>query len=148
MKFGPVPVEEAVGAIAAHSVRSGEAVVRKGSTLREEDARRLRAAGIESVVAVRLDPGDVGEDAAALRLAEALAGDHAAVERPFPVVDQAIPGGDGAAVEGFPGRLQVARVPLRRPLPAAGSSPRAPGSSRCTPSTSRGSPPPTACPTG
>jgi molybdenum cofactor cytidylyltransferase len=83
VKFGPVPVEEAVGAIAAHSVRSGEAVVRKGSTLREEDARRLRAAGIDSVVAVRLDPGDVGEDAAALRLAEALAGDHAAVERPF-----------------------------------------------------------------
>ena len=83
MKFGPVPVEEAVGAIAAHSVRSGEAVVRKGSTLREEDARRLRAAGIDSVVAVRLDPGDVGEDAAALRLAEALAGEHAAVERPF-----------------------------------------------------------------
>jgi molybdenum cofactor cytidylyltransferase len=83
VRFGPVPVEEAVGAIAAHSVRSGEAVVRKGSTLREEDARRLRAAGIDSVVAVRLDPGDVGEDAAALRLAEALAGDHAAVERPF-----------------------------------------------------------------
>jgi molybdenum cofactor cytidylyltransferase len=83
VKFGPVPVEEAVGAIAAHSVRSGEAVVRKGSTLREEDARRLRAAGIDSVVAVRLDPGDVGEDAAALRLAEALAGEHAAVERPF-----------------------------------------------------------------
>jgi molybdenum cofactor cytidylyltransferase len=83
VKFGPVPVEEAVGAIAAHSVRSGEAVVRKGSTLREEDARRLRAAGIDSVVAVRLDPGDVGEDAAALRLAEALAGEHAAIERPF-----------------------------------------------------------------
>jgi molybdenum cofactor cytidylyltransferase len=83
VRFGPVPVEEAVGAIAAHSVRSGEAVVRKGSTLREEDARRLRAAGIDSVVAVRLDPGDVGEDAAALRLAEALAGEHAAVERPF-----------------------------------------------------------------
>jgi molybdenum cofactor cytidylyltransferase len=83
VKFGPVPVEEAVGAIAAHSVRSGEAVVKKGSTLREEDARRLRAAGIDSVVAVRLDPGDVGEDAAALRLAEALAGEHAAIERPF-----------------------------------------------------------------
>ena len=83
MRFGPVPVEEAVGAIAAHSVRSGDAVVRKGSTLREEDARRLRAAGIDQVVAVRLDPGDVGEDAAARRLAEALAGEHAAVERPF-----------------------------------------------------------------
>ena len=85
MKFGPVPVEEAVGAIAAHSrARRARRVVRKGSTLHaEDDARRLRAAGIDTIVAVRLDPGDVGEDEAAQRLAEALAGEHVAVERPF-----------------------------------------------------------------
>ena len=54
MRFGPVPVEEAVGAIAAHSVRSGEAVLKKGSVVSPEDVRRLQAAGISSIVAVRL----------------------------------------------------------------------------------------------
>ena len=83
MKFGPLPVEEAVGALAAHSVRAGEAVVRKGSVVTPTDAERLRAAGIASLVAVRLEPGDVGEDEAARRLADALAGEHVRVERPF-----------------------------------------------------------------
>lgn len=83
MRFGPVPVEEAVGAIAAHSVRAGEAVVRKGSVVTAADAQHLKAAGIHSLVAVRLEPGDVGEDEAARRLAAALAGDHARVDRPF-----------------------------------------------------------------
>jgi molybdenum cofactor cytidylyltransferase len=125
VRFGPVPVEEAVGAIAAHSVRSGEAVVRKGSTLREEDARRLRAAGIDQVVAVRLDPGDVGEDAAALRLAEALAGEHAAVERPFTgrsnlfatragilIVDRAVIDGVNAVDEA----ITAATLPAYKPV--------------------------------
>jgi molybdenum cofactor cytidylyltransferase len=83
MKFGPVPVREAVGAIAAHGVRAGEAVVKKGRTVTAEDAQRLARAGISEIVAVRLDPGDVGEDEAALRLAETLAGAHATVDRPF-----------------------------------------------------------------
>jgi molybdenum cofactor cytidylyltransferase len=78
-----VPVAEAVGALAAHSVRAGEAAVKKGRRITAEDATRLAAAGIGSVVAVRLDPDDVGEDEAARRLAEALAGVGVAVERPF-----------------------------------------------------------------
>jgi molybdenum cofactor cytidylyltransferase len=83
VKFGPVPVEEAVGALAAHSVKAGEAVVKKGSTVTADDAARLRAAGIETIVAVRLEEGDVGEDEAARRLAEAIAGRQVRVERPF-----------------------------------------------------------------
>jgi molybdenum cofactor cytidylyltransferase len=83
MKFGPVAVNEAVGAIAAHSVRAGEAVVKKGRVVRTEDAERLARAGVAEIVAVWLDPGDVGEDEAALRLAEAIAGEHATVDRPF-----------------------------------------------------------------
>ena len=83
MKFGPVPVDEAVGAIAAHSVRAGEAVVKKGSIVRPEDAVRLKQAGIGTIVAVRLEEGDVGEDEAARRLAKAVAGAHVSVERPF-----------------------------------------------------------------
>ncbi|HEX2137271.1 MAG TPA: molybdopterin-binding protein [Microvirga sp.] len=83
MKFGPLAVEEAAGAIAAHSVRAGEAVVKKGSVIAREDVQRLKAAGIDRVVAARLEPGDIGEDEAAGRLAEALAGQNVSAERPF-----------------------------------------------------------------
>ncbi|KMO11447.1 molybdopterin-binding protein [Methylobacterium platani] len=83
MRFGPVPVAESVGLIAAHSVRAGDAVVRKGRAIAAEDAARLAAAGIAEVVAVRLEPDDVGEDAAAARLAAAVAGPGVAVEPPF-----------------------------------------------------------------
>jgi molybdenum cofactor cytidylyltransferase len=83
VKFGPVPVDEAVGALAAHSVRVGDAVVKKGSVITAEHGERLKRAGVERIVAVRLDPGDVGEDEAAVRLAEAIAGPHVRVERPF-----------------------------------------------------------------
>ena len=83
MKFGPVPVAEAVGALAAHGVRAGEAVVKKGRLITADDAAGLAAAGVGSVVAVRLDPDDVGEDEAAEALAQALAGEGVGVERPF-----------------------------------------------------------------
>lgn len=83
MRFGPVPIAQAVGLIAAHSVRAGEAVVKKGRTITPDEAARLEAAGIGEVVAVALEPGDVGEDAAADRLAAAVAGPGVAVEPPF-----------------------------------------------------------------
>ncbi|TGE01433.1 molybdopterin-binding protein [Methylobacterium nonmethylotrophicum] len=83
MRFGPVPVSESVGLIAAHSVRAGEAVVKKGRVIGAEDAARLDAAGIAEVVAVALEPGDVGEDEAAERLAAAVAGQGVTVEPPF-----------------------------------------------------------------
>ena len=83
MKFGPVPVEEAVGALAAHSVKAGDAAVKKGSVISAEDAARLKAAGLDTIVAVRLGPDDVGENEAAARLAEAIAGREVRVERPF-----------------------------------------------------------------
>lgn len=83
MKFGPVPVDQAVGALAAHTVRAGEAVVKKGRVISREDAAGLGQAGVETIVAVWLEPGDVPEDEAAFRLAEAVAGEHTAVERPF-----------------------------------------------------------------
>jgi molybdenum cofactor cytidylyltransferase len=83
VKFGPIPVNAAVGALAAHTVRAGDAVVKKGSVVTEDAAARLKAAGIESIVAVQLEPGDVGEDDAARRLAEAAAGEGVSVERPF-----------------------------------------------------------------
>src|SRR5829696_5069978 len=82
MRFGPVPVEEAVGAISAHTIRAGQVVLKKGSVISGKIAASLRQAGVETVAAARLDPGDVGEDEAALQVAEALAGENVVVERP------------------------------------------------------------------
>ncbi|AWB21148.1 molybdopterin-binding protein [Methylobacterium currus] len=83
MRFGPVPITQATGLIAAHSVRAGDAVVKKGRPIGAEDAARLEAAGIAEVVAVALEPGDVGEDEAAKTLAAAVAGPGVTVEPPF-----------------------------------------------------------------
>jgi molybdenum cofactor cytidylyltransferase len=70
MRFGPVPLEEARGAIMAHSLRAGERMIRKGTVLDAEAIAALRAAGRDEVVAAQLDPGDVPEDLAADRLAQ------------------------------------------------------------------------------
>ncbi len=83
MKFGLVPVEEAIGALAAHSVRAGSASVKKGSLVSREIAAQLKQAGIDSIIAARLEPGDIAEDEAAWRLARVLAGDNVTVEKPF-----------------------------------------------------------------
>lgn len=83
MKFGPIPVGEATGAILAHSVRHAGGVLKKGTVLDGEAMNALGRAGIASVVAARLDPEDVHEDEAAFRLAAALAGENVHVERPF-----------------------------------------------------------------
>jgi hypothetical protein len=83
MKFGPVPIAEAVGAVAAHTVRAGEGIVRKGATIGEDDARKLAAAGLTEIVAVQLETGDIDENAAAEQLARALAGRAVVTEAPF-----------------------------------------------------------------
>lgn len=83
MKFGPTAIADSIGCIAAHSVRAGDVIVKKGATVTAEDAARLAAAGLGEIVAVRLEPGDVGENAAAARLATALAGPGLAAEAPF-----------------------------------------------------------------
>ncbi len=72
MKFGPVALDEAKGAILAHSQRLGEKMLRKGSLLDESAIGLLRDAGRTEVIAARLEPGDVPEDVAADRLATPL----------------------------------------------------------------------------
>lgn len=83
MKFGPEPAALTAGALAAHTIRAGDLVVRKGTAITPEAAARLAAAGLEAVVVARPDPGDVGEDEAAFRIAEYLAGENVRVEPPF-----------------------------------------------------------------
>lgn len=75
MRFGPVSLTEAQGAILAHSVALPDGRLRKGCTLNPADLARLQAAGLTTVTVARLDPDDVPEDAAAQRLAAALVPD-------------------------------------------------------------------------
>ena len=72
MKFGRIPLEDASGAVLAHTQRLPGRVIKKGALLDPAAVNALRAAGIDSVICAQLDPGDVPEDVAAARLADAL----------------------------------------------------------------------------
>jgi len=83
VKFGPVAIEDAIGAIAVHGVRAGNTFIRKGSSITADLALCLKREGVDMIVAARLEYGDVGEDDAARRIAETLAGENVVVEPPF-----------------------------------------------------------------
>lgn len=74
MRFGPVPLGQALGAVLAHSVQLPQGRLRKGLVLEPAHLAALAAAGLAEVIVARPGPGDVAEDAAALRLAQALTG--------------------------------------------------------------------------
>jgi molybdenum cofactor cytidylyltransferase len=75
MKFGPVPARAAAGAILAHSVALPKGRLGKGRVLTEADVAALGAAGVAEVTVARLSADDIGEDAAATMIAEALVPD-------------------------------------------------------------------------
>ena len=83
MKFGLTPIDEAEGAVLAHGVRYGGAALKKGDTLTRDRRLALAAAGVTSVVAARLEHGDVDENEAALTLAKGLAGANLRCSAPF-----------------------------------------------------------------
>ena len=83
MKFGAVPVGEAEGSVAVHSIRQGGLVLKKGTLIGRDEIAALKAAGIEKIVVARIEPGDVSEDAAAAGIAAAVAGQGVHVERAF-----------------------------------------------------------------
>jgi molybdenum cofactor cytidylyltransferase len=70
--FGPVPLDQAEGCVLAHTQRLPGLVLKKGSLLDGAGVAALRKAGRDPVIAATLEPGDVAEDAAATRLADAL----------------------------------------------------------------------------
>ena len=78
MKFGPVPLDTALGAILAHSHPGAEGRLRKGRVLEAADLAALAAEGCSSVVVAQLEPGDLDENTAAARLAAALVPDPVA----------------------------------------------------------------------
>jgi len=81
MTFGAVAVRDAVGAVLAHTLRAGDRVLKKGRVLSAADVEALAASGHREVVCARLDAGELAEDAAAARIATALAGAGARLER-------------------------------------------------------------------
>jgi len=83
VKFGPMAPAEALGAIAVHSIRKGDLVLKKGTRIGEAEAAALQAAGIDEIVVARIEPGDVPEDEAAADIAAAVAGEGVRVDRAF-----------------------------------------------------------------
>lgn len=83
MKFGAIPVDKALGGIVAHAVRMDGLVLKKGETIGAAAIDALKAAGIADIVVAQAEQGDIGEDDAALRLAQTVAGAHVSVEKPF-----------------------------------------------------------------
>ncbi len=98
MKFGEVPVEEASGAILAHTLRLGAATLKKGRVLSPADVETLSRAGIRMITAARIEPGDVPEDEAAAEIARALAGDGLVVSAAFTGRTNLYAAGGGIAI--------------------------------------------------
>lgn len=74
MSFGPLPLDEAEGAILAHSVPLASGKLAKGSRLTATDIHRMRAEGIERIIVRKLHEGDRTEDEAAELLASTIRG--------------------------------------------------------------------------
>lgn len=71
MKFGAVPVADALGAVLAHSLVAGRRIP-KGTLLGPDHLAALRGAGFQEVIVARLEESDVDEDTAAAKLARAM----------------------------------------------------------------------------
>lgn len=72
MKFGPVPIDQAEGAVLAHATAAGERRFRKAHRLNADDVALLKATGIAEVVVAVLAADDLSEDAAAEKIAAAM----------------------------------------------------------------------------
>jgi molybdenum cofactor cytidylyltransferase len=73
VKFGPVPIDGATGAILAHATSTSEKRFRKAHRLTPDDVAELKRAGVTEVIAAVLEVDDLVEDEAAERVANALA---------------------------------------------------------------------------
>src|SRR5437016_1172255 len=83
MKFGTIPVAEAEGSVAVHSIRKAGLVLKKGTAIGKPEIAALLQAGIAEIVVARMEPGDVSEDAAAAAIAAAVAGEGVRVDHAF-----------------------------------------------------------------
>ena len=76
MRFGPVRLADAEGALLGHSVKIGTMKLAKGHRLSADDVAALAEADLTEVIVARLEPDDLAEDEAAARIAAAIAPDH------------------------------------------------------------------------
>src|SRR5436305_2726636 len=83
MKFGAVPVGEAAGGVAVHSIRKSGLVLKKGTLIGANEIAAVKAAGIGEIVVARIEAGDVSEDTAAAEIAAAAGGEGVRVDRAF-----------------------------------------------------------------
>ena len=74
MRFETMRTAEALGAILAHSLNAGGQRLKKGRLLSEQNISNLLEAGISEITAARLEPGDIGEDEAAGKIAQSFTG--------------------------------------------------------------------------
>jgi len=84
MKFGDVPIDDAVGAILAHKLydTNGKMVFNKGHILVADDITILRQHDLKSVTVTQLDSADLHEDDAADRIGKAVAGENTNIRTP------------------------------------------------------------------
>jgi len=106
MKFGPASPAEALGGVTVHTLRQGDLVLKKGTTIGTDEVAALKRAGVKEVVVVRLEDGDISEDAAAASIAQAVAGEGVIVERAFT--------GRANLFAGKPGILVIDRTAVDR----------------------------------
>jgi molybdenum cofactor cytidylyltransferase len=75
MKFGLINIEDAEGAILAHSMRIGDLRLSKGMTISQTQIAALRDAGITQIMAAQLGNDDIDENNAAAKIGAALLAD-------------------------------------------------------------------------
>ncbi|MBI1211213.1 MAG: NTP transferase domain-containing protein [Alphaproteobacteria bacterium] len=83
MRFGRISIREAEGAVLAHGVTKDGLAFKKGRKLSAADVAALTKAGITTVMAARFEQGDVPEDVAAHRVAEAARGPNVELSAAF-----------------------------------------------------------------
>lgn len=81
MKFGAVPTHAALGAVLAHSVALPKGRLRKGVVLGKDDIHALQMAQIMEVTVATLEQGDISENKAADKLADAMMEGSAGLHR-------------------------------------------------------------------
>jgi molybdenum cofactor cytidylyltransferase len=82
MRFGPVPLDQALDAVSAHSLRLGERVIKKGARLTTDDLAAIQSDGRTEIIVALKDEDDIGEDEAAEKLALAVSGHHIRRDQP------------------------------------------------------------------
>lgn len=84
MKFGPRPISQVEGKVLGHNItgQDGRRLLRKGKQLTAEDIDLLNNLGRTMVYVATFEKNDIAENAAALRIAQAVSGSGLALSGP------------------------------------------------------------------